>query len=46
LANVVTFAHASHMMPRKPVEERVAASFAKAPARRPRHRGKRDPDMG
>ncbi len=44
LANVVAFAHASHMMPRKPVEERIAASFPKAPAKRPRHRGKRDSD--
>ena len=33
-----------HMMPRKPVEERIAASFPKAPAKRPRHRGKRDSD--
>ena len=44
LAQVVAFAHARHMMPRKPVEERIAASFPKAPAKRPRHRGKRDPD--
>jgi hypothetical protein len=46
LAKVVAFAHARHMMPRKPVEEYIAASFPKAPARRPRHRGKRDPDRG
>ncbi len=46
LANVVAFAHASHMMPRKPVEESIAASFPKAPKRRPRHRGKRDADRG
>jgi hypothetical protein len=44
LAQVVAFAHARHMMPRRPVEERIAASFPKAPKRRPRHRGKRDPD--
>jgi hypothetical protein len=44
LANVVAFAHASHMMPRGPVEEQIAASFPRAPKRRPRHRGKRDPD--
>ncbi|MFZ1964347.1 MAG: type IV secretion system DNA-binding domain-containing protein [Roseiarcus sp.] len=44
LAKVVAFAHARHMMLRKPVEERIAASFPKAPKRRPRHRGKRDPD--
>ncbi len=46
LANVVAFAHASHTMPRKPVEESIAASFPKAPKRRPRHRGKRDADRG
>jgi hypothetical protein len=43
-AQVVAFAHARHMMPRKPVEEQIAASFPKAPKGRPRHRGKRDPD--
>jgi cell wall assembly regulator SMI1 len=43
-AQVVAFAHARHMMLRKPVEESIAASFPKAPARRPRHRGKRDSD--
>jgi hypothetical protein len=46
LANVVAFAHARHMMPRKPVEESIAASFPKAPKRRLRHREKRDPDRG
>jgi hypothetical protein len=45
-AQVVAFAHARHMMPRKPVEEQIAASFPKAPKGRPRHRGKRDPDRG
>jgi len=44
LAKVVALAHAHHMMPRKPVEESIAASFPKALARRPRHRGKRDAD--
>jgi hypothetical protein len=44
LAKVIAFAHACHMMPRGPVEERIAASFPKAPAKRPRHRGKRDAD--
>jgi hypothetical protein len=44
LAQVVAFAHARHMMPRKAVEESIAASFPKAPTRRPRHTGKRDPD--
>ena len=43
-AQVVAFAHARHMMPRKPVEEQIAASFPKAPKGRPRLRGKRDPD--
>ena len=46
LANVVAFAHARHMMSRKPVEERIAASYPKAPKSRPRRRGKRDPDTG
>jgi hypothetical protein len=46
VAQVVAFAHARHMMPRKPVEEQIAASFPKAPKGRPRHRGKRDPDRG
>ncbi|MGA2495483.1 MAG: type IV secretion system DNA-binding domain-containing protein [Roseiarcus sp.] len=46
LAQVIAFAHARHMMLRKPVEEGIAASFPKAPKRRPRHRGKRDPDRG
>jgi hypothetical protein len=45
-AKVIAFAHARHMMPRKPVEERIAGPFPKAPKRRPRHRGKRDPDSG
>ena len=30
LAKVIAFAPARHMMPRKPVEERIAASFPKA----------------
>jgi hypothetical protein len=46
LAKAIAFAHASHMTPRGPVEEQIAASFPKAPAKRPRHRGKRDPDRG
>jgi hypothetical protein len=44
LAQVVAFAHASHMKSRVLVEARIAASFPKAPAKRPRHRGKRDAD--
>ena len=44
LAQVIAFAHARHMMPRKPVEESIAASFPKVRAKRPRHRGKRDSD--
>jgi hypothetical protein len=43
-AKVIAFAHASHMTSRGPVEGQIAASFPKAPAKRPRHRGKRDPD--
>ncbi len=46
LAKVIAFAHACHMMPRKPVEERIAASFPKVRSKRPRRRGKRDPDRG
>ena len=46
LAKVIAFAHARHMMPRKPVEERIAASFPKVRSKRPRRRGKRDPDRG
>jgi hypothetical protein len=45
LAKVIAFAHACHMMPRKPVEERIAASFPKVRVKRQRHRRKRDPDI-
>ena len=45
-AQVVALAHARHMMPRQPSRSSIAASFPKAPKRRPRHRGKRDPDSG
>jgi len=41
---VVAFARSTHMMPRKAVEERIAATFPKALAKRPRHRGKWDAD--
>jgi hypothetical protein len=44
LEKVIAFSRASHMMPRKPVEERIAASFPKPPPKRPKHRGKRDAD--
>jgi hypothetical protein len=43
---VIAFSRASHMIPRKPVEARIAASFPKAPSKRPRHPRKRDPDGG
>ena len=43
---VVAFSRASHMMPRKAVEERIAATFPKAPAKRKRHKGKRNADIG
>jgi type IV secretory pathway TraG/TraD family ATPase VirD4 len=46
LEKVIAFARASHMMPRKPVEQRIAASFPKVPEKRPRHRGRRDADAG
>jgi hypothetical protein len=45
LEKVIAFARASHMMPRKAVEERIAPSFPKASMRRPR-RGRRDADRG
>ena len=44
LCKVVAFAHARHMMPRAPVEERIAASFPKVPAKRPRRKKRRDAD--
>ena len=43
---VVAFARSTHMMPRKQVEERIAATFPKAPAKRARHKGKRNADIG
>jgi hypothetical protein len=46
LAKVVAISHARHMMPREPVEKQIAASFPKAPARRPRHKKRRDADTG
>jgi hypothetical protein len=46
LEKVIAFSRASHMMLRKPVEERIAASFPKAPSKRPRHKGKRNADNG
>ena len=44
--HVVALTRSRHMMPRKQVEERIAATFPKAPAKRPRHKGKRDADIG
>ena len=41
---VVAFARSTHMMPRRAVEERIAASFPKPPKKRPRHGSKRDAD--
>ncbi len=43
---VVAFARSTHMMPRKQVEESIAATFPKAPAKRKRHKGKRNADIG
>ena len=43
---LVAFARSTHMMPRKAVEERIAATFPKAPAKRPKHKGKRNADIG
>jgi type IV secretion system coupling TraD/TrwB family protein len=44
LAKVIAFTRASHMMLRKQVEERIAASFPKSPVQRPKHRRRRDAD--
>ena len=44
LEKVIAFTRSTHMTPRKAVEERIAASFPKAPARRTRRRGKRNSD--
>ena len=43
---VVAFARSTHKMPRKQVEESIAATFPKAPAKRKRHKGKRNADIG
>ena len=34
------------MMSRKKVEEHIAATFPKTPAKRPKHKGKRNADRG
>jgi len=41
---VVAFGRSTHMMPRRAVEERIAASFPKPPKKRSRHGSKRDAD--
>jgi hypothetical protein len=41
---VLAFTRSTHMMPRRAVEERIAASFPKPQKKRPRHRSKRDAD--
>jgi hypothetical protein len=43
---VVAFARDRHMKPRAFVEARIAASFPKVPAKRPRHKKRRDADRG
>ena len=43
---VVAFARDRHMKPRAFVEARIAASFPKMPAKRPRHKKRRDADRG
>ena len=45
-AAVAAFTRASHMMPRGPVEEKIAAAFPKVMPKRRRHRGRRDADRG
>lgn len=44
LDRVIALARARHMIPRSLVEARINAFFPKAPAKRPRHRKKRNPD--
>lgn len=44
MKQVAAFTRASHMMPRKEVEERIAAAFPKTPLTRTKRRGRRDPD--
>ena len=44
LEKVIAFTRSTHMMPRTPVEERIAAAFPKAPPKRSRKRGKRNSD--
>src|SRR5579863_9570027 len=46
LERVIAFARSTHMMSRQAVEERIAATFPKAPAKRKRHKGKRNADIG
>ena len=41
---VVAFTRSTHMMPRKQVEDRIAATFPKPPPKRSRHKSKRDSD--
>ena len=44
LEKVIAFTRSTHMMARRPVEERIAASFPKPPKKRSRHGSKRDAD--
>jgi hypothetical protein len=44
LAKVVAFTHASHMMPRAPVEERIVASIPRPPTKWLKRGRRRDPD--
>jgi len=41
---VIAFARSTHMMPRRQVEERIAATFPKPHPRRPQRKAKRDSD--
>ena len=44
LPQAIAHARARHMRPRRAVEEKIAAFFPRAQAKRPRHRRERDPD--
>jgi hypothetical protein len=44
IERVVAFTRSTHMMPRRAVEDRIAAFFPKPTKKTPRHRGKRDAD--
>jgi hypothetical protein len=44
LEQVIAFTRSTHMIPRRAVEVRIAASFPKDTKKKTRRRAKRDPD--